>query len=111
MTLFLCPSHGTSPVEFVCDHLGADFASGAAFRPGRQFTVLLRDFDPPDEVWFVRQICHECISDFGLPQDRETLYDDEVEASYQQLYTPHCLCRRCYRERLGSASASSGGSE
>jgi hypothetical protein len=99
MALYLCPTHGTSPVQFVCAHLGEDFAAERPLRSSRLIRVLLRDIEPPNDIWFGTLLCDACIRSLAIPDGTDTLYDEEVEARYQQLYQPHVLCIHCFRHR------------
>jgi hypothetical protein len=99
MALFLCPTHGTSPVQFVCAHLAQDFATERPLRSSRPIRILLRDIEPPNDLWFGTLLCDACILSLRIPSHANALYDNEVEARYQQLYQSHALCLHCFRQR------------
>lgn len=100
MAMILCPTHGASPVKFVCAHLNGDFAAERPIRSSRLIYVLLRGVDPPDNLWFSTLFCDDCLSSLNIPNATDTLYDDDVEAHYQQLirYQPYLLCLHCFRQ-------------
>ena len=102
MALYLCQTHSTSPVQFVCAHVGDDFTARHPLRSSRRIRVLLRGFVPPDDLWFSILLCDACIRDCGVADGADTLYDDEVEAHCQQLYQPHVLCLHCFRQRTNT---------
>ena len=98
MALFLCPTHGPSPVQFVCAQVHEDYAKGNPLRAARLIRVLLRDISPPDDLWFDTLLCDDCVCRLGIPDGTDTLYDDEVEARYPELHQPHVLCQHCFRQ-------------
>lgn len=102
MPLVTCPQHGPSPGQQVCEHLHADFFAPVPLRSFRRIPVLLRDYDPPDYEWFSVLLCSDCRTRFGIIDTVAALYDDEVEADYQQFYRMLVLCSRCIADQANS---------